>query len=48
VNWNEIVVAYFKALSQNMPGGTEENIHLNPDWRSSGLTRNLPNMKHEY
>jgi hypothetical protein len=23
--WMEVVIAYFKALSWNLPGGTEEN-----------------------
>jgi hypothetical protein len=23
--WEEVVVAYFKVLSQHLPGGTEEN-----------------------
>jgi hypothetical protein len=46
--WKEEVVAYFKALSRNMPGGIEEN-HENPvritDLRADISSRNLPNMK---
>jgi hypothetical protein len=34
--WKEVVVAYFKVLSWNLPGGTEEN-HEKPVRLVSGL-----------
>jgi len=41
IKWKELVVLYFKVLSQNLPGRTDENHeNLSNDSRSSGRDSN--------
>jgi hypothetical protein len=42
--FKEATVAYFKALSRHLLGGTEKN-HQKPQWEAEIWTRELPNTK---